>query len=82
MVSLGEIVSQKVVTFYKYLRWGFSPWTSLSGERMLVIGAGDPRHLIKTLASQSDIEKVNKLEFYLWEQNAHVYCRQVIMLRP
>ena len=44
---------------------------------MLVIGAGDPRHLIRTLASQSDIEKVNKLEFYLWEQNAHVYCRQV-----
>ena len=59
-------------------RWGFSPWTSLSGERMLVIGAGDPRHLIRTLASQE--EGVNKLEFYLWEQSAHVYCRQVIIL--
>ena len=47
---------------------------------MLVIGAGDPRHLIRTLASRSDTEAegVNKMEFYLWEQSAHVYCRQVI----
>ena len=82
-LSLGGITwcdcSQKLPkSFYTNLRWGFSPWTPLSGERVLVIGAGDPRHLIKTLASQSDMEKCNKLEFYLWEQSAHVYCRQVI----
>ena len=73
--------AKKVHIYFYFLRWGFSPWTPLSGERMLVIGAGDPRHLIRTLASQSDIEKVNKLEFFLWEQNAHVYCRQVNMLQ-
>ena len=31
-------------------RWGVSPWSSLSGSRVLIIGSGDPRHLLRTLA--------------------------------
>ena len=54
--------------------WGFSPWTKLRGDKILVIGAGDPRHLIKTLA-ESDPSKM--IEFYMLEQSVNVYCRQV-----
>ena len=30
--------------------WGFSPWESLGGESVLIVGAGDPRHVLRTLA--------------------------------
>ena len=30
--------------------WGFSPWELLPGEAVLVVGAGDPRHVVRTLA--------------------------------
>ena len=30
--------------------WGFSPWESLCGESVLIVGAGDPRHVLRTLA--------------------------------
>lgn len=56
--------------------WGFSPWTPLTGDKILVIGAGDPRHLVKTMA-QSDSSKMT--EFYMLEQSVNVYCRQVIL---
>ena len=55
-------------------RWGFSPWAALSGARVLVVGAGDPRHLVRTLAEG---EEAASREFYLLEQSLHVYCRQV-----
>jgi hypothetical protein len=35
---------------YNIIRWGFSPWQSLEGESVLIIGAGDPRHVVKTMA--------------------------------
>ena len=41
---------------------------------MLVVGAGDPRHLVRTLA---EAEEAATREFYLLEQSLHVYCRQV-----
>ena len=67
------------------LRWGFSPWTKLSGDRILVVGAGDPRHLVTTLAGNTGntgdtsdtFTTGNVTEFFLLEQNLHVYCRQV-----
>ena len=31
-------------------RWGVSPWSCLYGSRVLIIGSGDPRHLLRTLA--------------------------------
>ena len=31
-------------------RWGFSPWSELPGSRVLIVGAGDPRHLLFNLA--------------------------------
>ena len=31
-------------------RWGFSPWSELPGSRVLIVGAGDPRHLLCSLA--------------------------------
>ena len=52
--------------------WGFSPWTSLPGNRALIIGAGDPRLLVRSLA-----EGEEGREFYILEQNIQVYCRQV-----
>ena len=56
-----------------------------SGDRILVVGAGDPRHLVTTLAGNtgntSDTNDTsttgNVTEFFLLEQNLHVYCRQV-----
>ena len=32
------------------VRWGFSPWSELPGSRVLIVGAGDPRHLLCNLA--------------------------------
>lgn len=54
--------------------WGFSPWTVLQGQKVLIIGAGDPRHIVKTIAKFSD-----NLEMFVFEQNLQVYCRQVSM---
>ena len=56
-----------------FIRWGFSPWTKLSGDKILVVGAGDPRHLVTSMAGDTGHVR----EFYLLEQNLHVYCRQV-----
>ena len=54
--------------------WGFSPWTSITGPRALLIGAGGPRHLIKSVAEG---EEEGERVFYILEQNIQVYCRQV-----
>ena len=55
--------------------WGFSPWTSLTGRSALVVGAGDPRHLVRSLADSGGPGQSR--EFFLLEQNIQVYCRQV-----
>ena len=52
--------------------WGFSPWQSLPGARVLTVGAGDPRHLVRSLAQGGRGQ-----EFFILEQNIQVYCRQV-----
>ena len=41
------------------------------------MGAGDPRHLVRTLAEG---EEAATREFYLLEQSLHVYCRQVTII--
>ena len=56
--------------------WGFSPWTSLAGRSALLIGAGDPRHLLSSLAASREAR-----EFFILEQNIQGYCRQVRALR-
>ena len=42
-----------------------------------MVGAGDPRHLVRTLA---EAEEAATREFYLLEQSLHVYCRQVTLI--
>ena len=34
--------------------WGFSPWELLPGEAVLVVGAGDPRHVVRTLVEDQE----------------------------
>ena len=55
--------------------WGFSPISSLAGRRVLVIAAGDPRYLVKSLADSQEGR-----EFFILEQNIQVYCRQVSLI--
>ena len=52
--------------------WGFSPWKDLQGSKVLIIGAGDPGHIVKSISNSND-----KSEIYIYEQNLQVYCRQV-----
>ena len=52
--------------------WGFSPGTSLAGRSALLLGAGDPRHLLSSLAASQESR-----EFFILEHNIQVYCRQV-----
>ena len=52
--------------------WGFSPWTCLPGRSALLVGAGDPRHLVRSLAGSQEPR-----QFFILEQDIQVYCRQV-----
>ena len=52
--------------------WGFSPWSNLAGPSVLLVGAGDPRHLVRSLAASQEAS-----QFFILEQNIQVYCRQV-----
>ena len=49
----------------------------LSGDKILVIGAGDPRHIIKTLSRE---DNTDDLKIFILEQSLHVYCRQILLL--
>ena len=59
--------------------WGFSPWTCLPGRSALLVGAGDPRHLVRSLAEPG--QELEPREFFLLEQNIQVYCRQVSVVK-
>ena len=54
--------------------WGFSPGQVLPGEKVLVVGAGDPRHLVTTIAGKAQGQGI---KFFVLEQRFEVYCRQV-----
>ena len=52
--------------------WGFSPWSCLAGRSALLVGAGDPRHLVRSMAGSPEARQV-----FILEQDIQVYCRQV-----
>ena len=34
--------------------WGFSPWQCVKGESVLIVGAGDPRHIFKSIVEDGE----------------------------
>jgi dynein assembly factor 3 len=70
--------------------WGFSPAVDLqsvlkdshddSEINFLLVGCGDPRHLLKTLALRSKWPKRKLIRFYVYEPRLELYARDLLLL--
>ncbi|XP_023341971.1 dynein assembly factor 3, axonemal [Eurytemora carolleeae] len=54
--------------------WGFSSWIELGPAGCLVAGGGDPRHILYTLAHNTNVK------IYLLEQKLEVYAKQILLV--
>ncbi len=74
--------------------WGFSPArdvvAAVSGKEdgdgeptnnsVLLLGAGDGRHILHSLQQQRKTKNRNRVHFYVYEQNIMLYARQMLFI--
>jgi len=70
--------------------WGLSPAVDLSEVilkddnpdevNILLVGAGDIRHILLTLSRLNRHHNLKKVNFYIWENRVEIYARQILPL--
>jgi dynein assembly factor 3 len=70
--------------------WGFSPALDLQSVlnnshenaelNFLLVGCGDPRHLLRTFASKGKWPKRKLIRFYVYEPRLELYARDLLLL--
>ena len=70
--------------------WGLSPAVDLSELipkdenpeeiNILLVGAGDIRHILLTLSRLDRHHNLKKVNFYIWENQVELYARQILLL--
>ena len=70
--------------------WGLSPAVNLSELilkdenpeeiNILLVGAGDIRHILLTLSRLDRHHNLKKVNFYIWENQVELYARQILLL--
>ena len=71
--------------------WGLSPAIDLSEVilkdnnspdelNILLVGAGDIRHILMTLSRLNRHHNLKKVNFYIWENQVELYARQILLL--